>query len=320
MTAPPLQWTVPPDSAAERLDRHVARHLEVPRHQVQAWFDDGRVTVDRRARKPSFLVTAGMSIEAAVPPPPASEVLAEAGPLVVLHEDEHLLAIDKPAGLVVHPGAGASSGTLVHRLVARYPELATVGSPARPGIVHRLDKDTTGLILVARTQLAYQHLSAAFAARALRKEYVAIAYGKPQREAGTIEAPIARHPQRRVEMAVRAEGRPATTGYRILAVAEGLAWWWLDLHTGRTHQIRVHLKSAGHPLVGDPTYGEARWRGLLGRAREAASRFARPALHARRIELEHPVSRQLLRLEAPLPADLERLWIDATGLPIPPQA
>jgi 23S rRNA pseudouridine1911/1915/1917 synthase len=312
----PRRWTVPLD-VSERLDRHVARHLGVPRHQVQAWFDEERVTVDGRARKPSFMVSTGMAIDAAIPPPAVAEVVAEAGDLAVLHEDEHLIVLDKPAGLVVHPGSGLSVGTLVHRLVARYPEISAVGSPARPGIVHRLDKDTTGVLVVARTSLAYQRLAAAFAARSLHKEYVAVAYGRPLRDQGTIEAPIARHPQRRVEMAVRPGGRPATTRYRILAVAEGLAWWWLDLHTGRTHQIRVHLKSVGHPLVGDPTYGEARWRGLLGPARDATSRFARPALHARRLTLAHPVTGATLRFEAPVPLDLERLWRDATGLTLP---
>jgi 23S rRNA pseudouridine1911/1915/1917 synthase len=226
--------------------------------------------------------------------------------------------LDKPAGLTVHPGAGRPSGTLVHRLLARYPELAGVGGPGRPGIVHRLDRGTSGVLVVARNPRAYAALSGAFAARTIGKRYLAVVYGAPRPAAGEIRAPIGRHRERRKEMTVRPDGRPAWTGYRTLAApaASGLALVELDLGTGRTHQIRVHLKSIGHPLVGDPVYGEARWRGLPRPSQAALASFPRPALHAWRIALPGPgPSRRVF--EAPVPADLRRLWEQAAGAPFP---
>jgi 23S rRNA pseudouridine1911/1915/1917 synthase len=243
--------------------------------------------------------------------------MPEAGELVVLHEDEELLAIDKPAGLVVHPGAGRSSGTLVHRLLARYPELAGVGGPGRPGIVHRLDRDTSGVLLVARTAAAYRALVGRFAARQVEKRYLAIVHGAPSPPSGTIEAPIGRHATERKRMTVRRDGRPAVTRYRTVAARGAVALLELELVTGRTHQIRVHLRHVRHPLVGDPVYGEARWRSLAGPPRAALERFPRPALHAWRVALDHPATGARLALESPVPADLRALWSAATGAPFP---
>ncbi len=318
-------WIVPAAAEGERLDRFLTSMLEAPRNQVQHWIRDGRVEhAGRTARKPSQPLVTGDAVRC-TPPPPATEdprIEPEAGDLHVLYEDEHLLALDKPPGLTVHPGAGRDTGTLVHRLLRRYPELAGVGGTGRPGIVHRLDKDTSGVLVVARTAESYQALMRAFAERRVRKQYLAIVYGVPREAAGRIEAPIGRHRHKRKEMTVRGDGRPALTDYRTLAssteTGAGLALLEVDLHTGRTHQIRVHLKHLGHPLVGDPVYGEARWRGLLGPSGQKQARFAcrdfpRPALHAWRLGLDHPVTGKPVQVEAPVPDDLRQLWQQAAG-------
>ncbi|HEX5759105.1 MAG TPA: RluA family pseudouridine synthase [Thermoanaerobaculia bacterium] len=308
---------MPPEAAGERLDRHVAARLERPRNQVRRWIEAGLVRVGGAPAKPASMLAAGDRVECAPPAPVDDRIVPEAAPLALLHEDAWLLVLDKPPGLAVHPGAGRPSGTLAHRLLARDPEMAGVGGPGRPGIVHRLDKDTSGALVVARTAAAYERLARAFAAREVEKRYLAIAYGAPRPAAGRIEAPIGRHPLRRKEMTVRRDGRPATTGYRTLAAAAGIALLELDLATGRTHQIRVHLKHLGHPLVGDPVYGEARWKGLPAAARGALERFPRPALHAWRLAFRHPATGERAAFEAPVPEDLKRLWEEVTGSALP---
>jgi len=306
-------WAVEPEAAGERLDRHVAARLDAPRNQVQRWIAGGLVRVNGREAKPSTPLAAGDRVECAPPEPKEERVLPEPGDLRVLFEDGEIVVLDKPAGLTVHPGAGRATGTLAHHLLDRYPEMAGVGGPGRPGIVHRLDQGTSGVLVVARTPAAYLRLSRAFASREVRKLYLAIAYGAPSPPAGTIDAPIGRHPQERKEMAVRPGGRPARTHYRTLAAAAGISLLELDLATGRTHQIRVHLKHTGHPLVGDPVYGEARWKGLP-RAQQAALRdFPRPALHAWRLAFRHPATDAPLAFAAPPPVDLEELWERVTG-------
>jgi 23S rRNA pseudouridine1911/1915/1917 synthase len=305
-------WAVPPEAAGERLDRHVASHLDAPRNQVQRWIEDGLVRIDGRVAKPSTVLVAGNLVECMPPEPKEERVLPEEGELAVLFEDPELAVLDKPAGLTVHPGAGRSSGTLAHRLLARYPEMAGVGGPGRPGIVHRLDQGTSGVLVVARTAGAYARLSRAFASREVSKRYLAVAYGTPSPAVGTIEAPIGRHPTRRTEMAVLARGRPSRTGYRTLSAKAGISLLELDLATGRTHQIRVHLKHAGHPLVGDPVYGEARWRSFPRPLQPVLRDFPRPALHAWRLAFTHPTTGEALAFEAPVPADLRGLW-EAVG-------
>ena len=310
-------WTVEPETAGERLDRHVATRLDAPRNQVQRWIAEGLVRVNGRQAKPSAVLAAGDRVACAPPAPKEDRVLPEPGDLRVLHEDAELVVIDKPAGLAVHPGAGRATGTLAHRLLDRYPEMAGVGGPGRPGIVHRLDQGTSGALVVARTPAAYARLSRAFAAREVEKRYLAVAYGAPSPRSGVIEAPIGRHPQRRQEMAVRAGGRPARTGYRTLAAAAGISLLEMDLATGRTHQIRVHLKSIGHPLVGDPVYGEARWKGLPRAVQASLRDFPRPALHAWRLAFRHPETGERLAFEAPVPEDLRGLWETVTGERVP---
>lgn len=308
-----MSWRVADDEAGERLDRHLARRLDLPRNRVRRWLDDGRVTLNGRAAKPSTALRAGDEVAVDVPDePPEAGLEAEAGELAVIHEDVDLVVLDKPAGLAVHPGAGRTRGTLAHRLLFRYPETAGVGGPGRPGIVHRLDRDTTGVLVVARSDLAYRRLSAAFAAREVEKTYLAIVYGVPDPE-GRVELPIGRDPRDRKRMAVRAGGRPAATRYRTLGSAHRVSRLELGLETGRTHQIRVHLKAIGHPLVGDPVYGEARWRGLEQRFRRPLRDFPRPALHAWRLAFAHPATGERVAFEAALPEDMERLWRELTA-------
>jgi 23S rRNA pseudouridine1911/1915/1917 synthase len=313
----PVAWTVDADAAGERLDRHVAARLGAPRNQVQRWIHQGLVEVNGAPARPAAAIAAGDAIACRPPAPREERIAPEAAPLALLYEDADLAVIDKPAGLTVHPGAGRATGTLAHRLLARYPEMAGVGGPGRPGIVHRLDHDTTGVLAVARTPAAYARLSRAFAEREVDKRYLAVVYGEPRPPAGRIEGSIGRHPTRRKEMAVRQGGRPARTAYRTVAAAGGIALLALGLETGRTHQIRVHLKSVGHPLVGDPVYGEARFRGLPREARGPLAAFPRPALHAWRLAFPHPTTGEPVAFEAPVPADLATLWEEVTGRGLP---
>jgi 23S rRNA pseudouridine1911/1915/1917 synthase len=321
-------------SAGERLDRHVAAACSLPRNQVQQWIRAGRVRLNGRPAKAAEVVAAGDLVECEPPPPTRETLVPEPGDLAVLHEDAGMVVLDKPAGLTVHPGAGRATGTLAHLLLARYPEMAGVGGPGRPGIVHRLDKGTSGVMVVARTAASYQRLSRAFAGRTVIKRYLAVVYGSPDANVGVVDAPIGRHRERRKEMTVRPDGRPARTGYRLLAARCGIALLELDLATGRTHQIRVHLKSIGHPLIGDPVYGEARWRGLPRSAQAPLRDFPRPALHAWRLALRGgPAGHgdagdhgdhgdggddgDWQRFEAPVPEDLRRLWQEAAGEAFP---
>ena len=316
MSAPapgPHRWQVPPEAAEDRLDRHLAARLDVSRSRAHRWIEEGRVRVEGRPAKPSQALAAGNRVECEVPPPePDDRVRPEAGALSVLHADPHLVVVDKPAGLTVHPGAGRATGTLAHRLLHDYPDIAGVGGPGRPGIVHRLDRDTSGVMVVARTEAAHRALARAFAARKVDKRYLAVVYGVPE-EAGVVEAPIGRHPQERKRMTVRPDGRPSRTTWRRLATASGAALVELTIETGRTHQIRVHMKHARHPLIGDPVYGESRWKGLPGSRAQAALRaFPRPALHAWRLAFEHPATGERVAFEAPVPDDLRGLW-EAVG-------
>jgi 23S rRNA pseudouridine1911/1915/1917 synthase len=309
-----LTLEVPAAAAGERADRFLARVLGRPRNQIQRWLRDGRATLRGTPLKPSHALAAGEVLRVIPEDAASRETLEpEADELVVLYEDRDLVVLDKPSGLSVHPGAGRSTGTLAHRILAGYPETAGVGGPGRPGIVHRLDKDTTGALLVARTAAAYQGLTEAFAQRRIRKTYLAFVHGRPKAAAGKIAAPIGRHPHRRQMMTIRSGGKPAVSHYRVLALAPAAALVEIDLETGRTHQIRVHLKHLGHPLIGDPVYGEARWKGLPRDQHAALRDFRRPALHAWRLALAHPVSGAPLSVEAPIPSDLRDLWRSLGG-------
>jgi 23S rRNA pseudouridine1911/1915/1917 synthase len=273
------------------------------------------VRLNRRPAKPSSPVGAGDAVECRPPPQPLDTGLEpEPGDLDVLYEDADLVAVAKTPGVVVHPGAGRDRGTLAHFLLDRFPDIAGVGGRGRPGIVHRLDKDTSGVMVVARNETAYLRLQRAFAARDVAKTYLAIAYGVPRAASGEIDLPIGRHRRERKRMDVRRRGgRPALSRFRCRGSGGGVSLFEIELMTGRTHQIRVHLKAVGHPLVGDPVYGEKRWRSLEPAVRRPLSRFPRPALHAWRLAFAHPVTGEAMAFEAPVPEDLRQLWREVTG-------
>jgi 23S rRNA pseudouridine1911/1915/1917 synthase len=312
----------------ERLDRVLLRHLagipEATRTKIQAWIRNGFVTVNgKKAGRSSEKVKTGEQIEVELPaPPPArSALVAQDIPLSILFEDPHLLVLDKPAGLVVHPAVGHRDGTLVNALLHRSREWA--GPSDRPGLVHRLDKDTSGVLVVAKTELAMAKLGKAMKERCLEKEYLAVVYGKAPLKKGRIDLKIRRDPADRKRMAVsKSEGRDSSTFYEILSESSGplsgLTLLKCRLVTGRTHQIRVHLKALHLPIVGDPVYGAARWKGLKDEAlREACRTFPRQALHAWRLSLEHPATRERLTFTAPVPADVSSL-LAAAALSTPP--
>jgi 23S rRNA pseudouridine1911/1915/1917 synthase len=283
------------DEAARRLDHYLARALpDVSRATIQRLIRQGLITVDGLASRASSPVKPGMQVVARIPPPtPAAQVSPQAIMLDVVYEDGDLLVVNKPAGMVVHPAAGHYEGTLVNALLARYPHLAA-GDEGRPGIVHRLDRDTSGLIVVAKTETALNYLRAQFRDRHVKKTYLALVHGRPPKPEGIIEVPLGRDPRQRKRMAVVAGGRPARTGFRVLEDFGDYSLLSVSLETGRTHQIRVHLAWLGVPVVGDGVYGRRRNR--LG--------LARQFLHAWRLALERPAGQGRLELEAPLPADL----------------
>ncbi len=308
-----LTLPVPPHAAGERLDRFLAAaQPDLSRNRVQQLIDSGHVTVNGRAARASRRVRAGDAVAIAIPAVVPSTLAPEDMALVVVHQDDDLMIIDKPAGLVVHPGAGVSTGTLAHGLLHHDPAIAGVGGEDRPGIVHRLDKDTSGLLVVARTARAHRVLIEAMRRREVKRAYTALVWGDPRVDEDTIAAPIARDPHERKRMAVtRRGGRLAVTHWSAaerFGVATRLD---VRLHTGRTHQIRVHLAYARMPVIGDAVYGGRRkalspdpaQRSLAGALLEI---LPRQALHASRLELKHPVTGEALEFTSALPGDLQR--------------
>ena len=291
---------LPAESAGQRFDVALARALpQFSRARLRAWIDAGRVTEDGRTALPTRRVRGGEEVVVhAASSPQETDLVPEAMTLSVVFEDDALLVIDKPAGLVVHPGTGNWGGTLANALLHRVPQLAGV---PRAGIVHRLDKDTSGLMVVARTLAAHTALVRQLQARTVTREYLALARGDLAR-GETIDAPIGRHPTRRTTMAVVASGKPARTHFGVLERFGNATLLRCRLETGRTHQIRVHLASLGHPLVGDPAYG-----------RKGPIPFPRQALHAARLALEHPISGRALSWESPLPRDFGDLLASLRG-------
>jgi 23S rRNA pseudouridine1911/1915/1917 synthase len=338
----PTSVLVAPSEAGERLDRVLARHLaELSRSRLKTLIEAGTVEVDGHTiRDPSHRVKSGAAIKVDVPPPRPARPEPESIPLNVVYEDDDMIVIDKPAGLVVHPAAGNWSGTLVNALIAHCGEsLSGIGGERRPGIVHRLDKDTTGLMVVAKNDRAHAALAAQFAdhgrsAGPFERSYLAFAWGAPERPHGRIDRPIDRDPRARDRMAVRQGGRDAVTFWQVLerypaakspaaksaratgkqkrasASAPVASLLACRLETGRTHQIRVHLAAIGHPLLGDPIYG-AGFRtkaALLPQPAQAAlADLGRQALHAHILRLKHPLTAEILEFRSELPPDLARL-------------
>jgi 23S rRNA pseudouridine1911/1915/1917 synthase len=314
----PHRWQVECADEGDRLDRFLSSRLDFARNRLQHWIADGLVTIDGRPTKASHRLRVSEKIVCTEPDAPTEPgVEAQEGPLNVLFVDPHIIVLDKPAGLTVHPGAGRPDQTLANHLLHHFPEIAGVGGPGRPGVVHRLDKDTSGVLVVARTVASYRALATAFANRSVEKTYLAVVYDLPAAATDLIDLPIGRHPHDRTRMSVRSQGRPSRTRFRVLAEAAACALLEVDLETGRTHQIRVHLKARNHPLVGDPVYGEARWRGRVAPARHHLARFSRPALHAWRLAFAHPADGSPMHFEAPVPDDLRTLW-QALGGTWPP--
>jgi 23S rRNA pseudouridine1911/1915/1917 synthase len=309
------------DEAGERLDRFLAAHVtELSRSRLKTLIQNGSVAVGGGTiRDPSQRVNSGETIALDVPPPEPAKPAAENIPLAVVYEDDQIIVIDKPKGLVVHPAAGNWTGTLVNALIAHCGDsLSGIGGERRPGIVHRLDKDTTGLMVVAKTDRAHRALAAQFADHGrsgpLQRGYLAFVWGAPERPRGTIDKPIDRHPKARDKMTVREGGREAITHWEVLGryppnepVAGLLA---CRLETGRTHQIRVHLASIGHPLLGDDVYGpgfRTKATRLPPDAQVALAALGRQALHAYLLGIQHPTSGEFLEFRSELPPDLGRL-------------
>jgi 23S rRNA pseudouridine1911/1915/1917 synthase len=289
--------------AGERLDRFLTRTLsELSRSQVQRLIRDGLVALDGEKPKPGTLVAPGMRVVVRIPAAPSEEVLPEPIPLDIIYEGDDLLVVNKPAGMVVHPGHGHAQGTLVNALLDRYPDLV-VGDAGRPGIVHRLDRDTSGLIVVAKTGEALEHLRQQFKSRWVQKTYLALVHGQPPAPEGIIEAPVGRDPRQRQRMTVISGGRPARTRYELREDLGDYSLLAVFPETGRTHQIRVHLAWLGVPVVGDSVYG----RGRGGRRAGSRLGLERQFLHAWRLSFERPGGKGRVTLEAPLPPDLQQV-------------
>jgi len=291
---------VPGDAAGTRLDRFVASLPGVgTRSQAKQLIDAGRVRVDGIPRKRALPLRVGAQVTVSVPPPPRATVEPEPLPLTVLYEDDAVVAIDKPPGIVVHPAPGARRGTVVNALLHRLATVAGVGDPERPGIVHRLDRDTSGVLLVARTVAALEGLARQFRERQIEKRYLAVVRGRLASATGVIDRPIGRHPRERKRMSVRSRrGRAAVTRWQVLEYLPGATLVRLAPETGRTHQLRVHLAALGHPVVGDRLYGVRRSKGPT---------FSRQALHAEEIRFTHPTTGRPIVVASPLPPDLANL-------------
>ncbi len=292
------------EAGDDRLDRYLAGHLpQLTRSRLQALIRDGLVRVNGRPGKPALRLKAGDVAEVVVPPPHPVELEPEAMPLEVVYQDADLLVVDKPAGLTVHPGPGHPRHTLVNAILALCSDLSGIGGELRPGIVHRLDKDTSGLMMVAKNDAAHQSLSRQLKEREVDKRYLALVVGTPRPPEGVIEAPIGRDPLHRQRMAVVPGGRAAVTRYRVREVVGGFSLLEVRPATGRTHQIRVHLASVGHPIVGDRVY-----------SRRRAPFLDRQFLHACSLAFRHPTTGELLEFTSPLPQDLQEALREARAL------
>ena len=288
------------ETSAERLDRYLAKSLskKLSRSFIQKLIDGGNVLLNGKAVKRNHKINSGDKIDITVPDPVRTKTAAQNIPLNIVYEDKDVIVVNKPAGMVVHPGAGNFTGTLVNALLHHTKDLSGIGGLLRPGIVHRIDKETTGLLVVAKNDTAHKSLSEQFKAHTVKRKYVAVVRGVVQLNQGTIEAPIGRHPRDRQKMAVTfTRSRRAVTHYTVLKRFKDYTVLELSLETGRTHQIRAHMSYFGHPLVGDGTYGKRHG-------------FERQALHAKILGFKHPVLKKYMEFESKLPEDMEGLLQD----------
>jgi len=300
--------TIDDDAAGARLDSFLASHiLEVSRTRIQRAIEDGDVLVNERVVKPSYRLRAGDLIEVDLPEPPPVEIVAEPIKLNIVYEDDHLIVVDKPAGMVVHPGAGIESGTLANALVYHFNTLSETAGRIRPGIVHRIDKETSGLLVVAKNDFSHERLSDQFRDRQVFKSYLALVYGRMSQEQGEIDARIGRSPHNRTRMAVL-RGGAGRTAHTIFQVARPFTEFTLlkvQIKTGRTHQIRVHMAHIGHPVVGDATYGSGRENSVrdLSTRRNIAA-LGRHFLHSAQLAFTHPRTGERLEFSSSLPSEL----------------
>ena len=303
-----LTFSVTRESAGERLDAFLAAHIESwSRARLQRLIEDADVLVNACAVKPSYKLRANDEIEVELVPPPSATFAPESIPIEIIYEDEDLIVVNKPAGMIVHPAAGVASGTLANALAFHFQELSTSGGAVRPGIVHRLDKGTSGLLVVAKTESAHEHLADQFRAREVFKAYLALVHGRVEK-GGEIDQPIARDPRNRTRMAVVRGGRPALSIYKINRRFDRFTLLDVELKTGRTHQIRVHLSWLNHPVVGDEVYGGGRDKTVLNPAiRSRIAKLGRQFLHAAQLGFRHPRTTQQMRFIAPIPNELQAL-------------
>lgn len=299
-------FTVDVDAAGMRLDAYLAAHIEGwSRARLQRLIDEEDVFLNGKPAKSSHKLTAGDEIEVVLSPPPSTSFKPEDIPLNIVYEDDHIVVVNKPAGLVVHPAAGIYSGTLANGLAFHFEKLAVRGGSARPGIVHRLDKDTSGLLVVAKTETAHENLANQFRARTVFKNYVALVYGVVKLPEGRIEQPIARDPRNRTRMAVVSGGREALSLFKVRHSYDAFTLLDVELKTGRTHQIRVHLAWLKHPVVGDDLYSGGRENSVQDpQLRAAIRRLDRQFLHAERLGFDHPATKEQVQFNAPLPDEL----------------
>lgn len=314
-----IELTFDPAGEPQRLDLFICRELPgETRATVQRLIEAGNVLVNRTSAKASLKLKGGEAIEVTIPPPRAAVPLPEAIPLTVLYEDSDLIVIDKAAGMAVHPGAGIESGTLVNALLAHCDDLSGIGGEVRPGIVHRLDKGTSGVLVAAKNDRAHQGLAAQFEKHAVKRIYQALVYGNPQDDGGKIEGIIGRHPVDRLRLSGKASsGKHAVTRWRVKERYGRIALVELRLETGRTHQIRVHMTEAGFPLLGDPLYPDGGRQNTLpdSRLRAMIGRLGRQALHAATLGFIHPVSGEYLEFTSALPGDMAGLLAYLRGGP-----
>jgi 23S rRNA pseudouridine1911/1915/1917 synthase len=304
-----LTISVTAESAGERLDSFLAARVEGwSRARLHRLIEDADVLINGETAKPSYRVRAADEIEIELTPSPSESFVPENIPIDVVYEDQDLIVINKPAGMVVHPAAGNPSGTLANALAFRFRELSTSGGAARPGIVHRLDKGTSGLMVVAKTEAAHEDLSNQFRAREVFKLYVALVHGQVEKRKGQIDQPIARDPRNRIRMAVVRAGRPALSMYKVREAFDRFTLLDVELKTGRTHQIRVHLASMKHPVVGDDVYGGGRDKTIAdAEIKRSVAKLSRQFLHAAQLGFRQPTTHKSLKFISALPPDLESL-------------
>lgn len=291
-----LRFTITEETAGDRIDRYLAEQVpDLSRSQIQTLIENGDVLVDSRQVKPNYKLKPGDAVSLITPEPEPAELQAENIPLDIVYEDQDVVVVNKPRGMVVHPAAGHMTGTLVNALLYHCKDLSGINGVLRPGIVHRIDKDTSGLIMAAKNDKAHLNLAEQLRRHSVTRKYIAIVHGVVNHNLGTVDAPIGRHPVQRLKMAaVRSGGRHAVTHFSVLERFRDYTMLECKLETGRTHQIRVHMDFIGHPLAGDPVYGPKRTLDIEGQA-----------LHAEVLGFEHPVTGEYMEFSAAIPADMQ---------------